>query len=123
MQAVGNATFTQAVLNVINIVTGVGLLSVPFALKRAGWAGLGILWVLGFIMNYTGSPSASVEVLCCACTPKRDRSRGSQFAHVWCQVSSRCLRHTLVYLFSTSITHISKRVGAGIFLDLSACTS
>ena len=55
-QTVGNATFTQAVLNVINIVTGVGLLSVPFALKRAGWAGLGILWGLGFIMNYTGSP-------------------------------------------------------------------
>lgn len=55
MQAVGNATFSQAVLNVINIVTGVGLLSVPFALKRAGWAGLGILWMLGFIMNYTGA--------------------------------------------------------------------
>ena len=58
----GNATFTQAVLNVINIVTGVGLLSVPFALKRAGWAGLGILWVLGFIMNYTGSPSTRAEM-------------------------------------------------------------
>ena len=55
MQAHGNATFTQAVLNVINIVTGVGLLSVPFALRRAGWAGLGILWLMGFVMNYTGA--------------------------------------------------------------------
>ena len=42
-------------LNVINIVTGVGLLSVPFALRRAGWAGLGILWLMGFVMNYTGA--------------------------------------------------------------------
>ena len=71
VQAVGNATFTQAVLNVINIVTGVGLLSVPFALKRAGWAGLGILWVLGFIMNYTGSRPLCMVVLCCTCTVKR----------------------------------------------------
>jgi vesicular inhibitory amino acid transporter len=54
MQKLGNATFTQAVLNVINIVTGVGLLSVPFALRRAGWAGVGILWLMGFINNYTG---------------------------------------------------------------------
>ena len=55
VQILGNATFTQAVLNVINIVTGVGLLSVPFALRRAGWAGLGILWLMGFVMNYTGA--------------------------------------------------------------------
>ena len=98
MQAVGNATFTQAVLNVINIVTGVGLLSVPFALKRAGWAGLGILWVLGFIMNYTGSPPAYVEML----VPKGDGSRDSQLAHVCGQISSRYLRHTLDYLLRSS---------------------
>lgn len=54
MQTLGNVTFSQAVLNVVNIVTGVGLLSVPFALKRAGWAGLGILWMWGFVLNYTG---------------------------------------------------------------------
>ena len=64
MQAHGNATFTQAVLNVINVVTGVGLLSVPFALRRAGWAGLGILWLMGFVMNYTGAhPPTHATVL------------------------------------------------------------
>ena len=64
MQTQGNATFTQAVLNVINIVTGVGLLSVPFALRRAGWAGLGILWLMGFVMNYTGaSPPPHAKML------------------------------------------------------------
>lgn len=41
-------------MNVLNILTGVGLLSIPFALRQAGWAGLVILWVLGIVTNYTG---------------------------------------------------------------------
>ena len=53
-QVLGNASFHQAVMNVLNILTGVGLLSIPFALRQAGWAGLGILWLLGFVTNYTG---------------------------------------------------------------------
>lgn len=53
-QVLGNATFFQAVMNVLNILTGVGLLSIPFALRQAGWAGLGILWLLGIVTNYTG---------------------------------------------------------------------
>ncbi len=54
-QAAGNATFFQSVVNVINILSGVGLLSLPFALKKSGWAGLGVLWLLGFVTNYTGA--------------------------------------------------------------------
>ncbi|KAK9903315.1 hypothetical protein WJX75_002640 [Coccomyxa subellipsoidea] len=53
-EVLGNATFFQAVMNVLNILTGVGLLSIPFALRQAGWAGLGILWLLGIVTNYTG---------------------------------------------------------------------
>lgn len=56
-QVLGNATFFQAVMNVLNILTGVGLLSIPFALRQAGWAGLGILWLLGIVTNYTGNHS------------------------------------------------------------------
>jgi hypothetical protein len=58
VQVLGNASFTQAVMNVLNILTGVGLLSIPFALRQAGWAGLAILWVLGIVTNYTGVPTA-----------------------------------------------------------------
>ncbi|CAL8465508.1 g5044 [Coccomyxa elongata] len=53
-EVLGNASFFQAVMNVLNILTGVGLLSIPFALRQAGWAGLGILWLLGIVTNYTG---------------------------------------------------------------------
>ena len=55
-QSMGNATFFQSVVNVINILSGVGLLSLPFALRKSGWAGLGVLWLMGFVTNYTGKP-------------------------------------------------------------------
>ncbi|EIE22996.1 hypothetical protein COCSUDRAFT_15642, partial [Coccomyxa subellipsoidea C-169] len=58
-QVLGNATFFQAVMNVLNILTGVGLLSIPFALRQAGWAGLGILWLLGIVTNYTAKAESS----------------------------------------------------------------
>ena len=41
-------------MNVLNILSGVGLLSVPYALRKAGWVGLGVLWLLGIVTNYTG---------------------------------------------------------------------
>ena len=53
----GNVEFGGAVINVLNILSGVGLLSVPYALKKAGWAGVGVLWLLGIITNYTGMHS------------------------------------------------------------------
>ena len=40
--------------NSVNILLGVGLLSVPYALQQGGWAGLGVLGILGVTTNYTG---------------------------------------------------------------------
>lgn len=54
-QSEGNVEFGGALVNVLNILSGVGLLSVPYALKKAGWAGLGVLWLLGIVTNYTGT--------------------------------------------------------------------
>ncbi|KAG1674281.1 hypothetical protein FOA52_013470 [Chlamydomonas sp. UWO 241] len=50
----GKSSFMQAVFNVVNVIMGVGLLTLPFALKSSGWVGLGLLWVMGIITNYTG---------------------------------------------------------------------
>ena len=52
--AEGKVEFGGALVNVLNILSGVGLLSVPYALKKAGWVGLGVLWLLGIVTNYTG---------------------------------------------------------------------
>eukprot|EP00798_Chlamydomonas_sp_ICE-L_P008319 gene8319-1594_t len=46
--------FTQSVFNVVNVVMGVGLLSLPYALKSAGWVGLVLLMLMGYIAAYTG---------------------------------------------------------------------
>jgi hypothetical protein len=57
------------VVNVINILSGVGLLSLPFALKKSGWAGLGVLWLLGFVTNYTGAaPGPGAQRRCARCS-------------------------------------------------------
>lgn len=58
----GNVEFVGAVVNVLNILSGVGLLSVPYALKKAGWAGLGVLWLLGIVTNYTGAVRVQARV-------------------------------------------------------------
>lgn len=50
----GGVTFAEALFNSVNILMGVGLLSVPFALKEGGWAALGVLLALGATTNYTG---------------------------------------------------------------------
>ena len=49
-----HAVILQAVCNVLNILLGVGLLSLPFAFKQASWAGLPILAVMGLATSYTG---------------------------------------------------------------------
>jgi vesicular inhibitory amino acid transporter len=51
---VGNSTTNQALANSVNILLGVGTLSVPYALREAGWAGIVVLLVLGASTNYTG---------------------------------------------------------------------
>lgn len=50
----GNSSFSQAVVNILNLMLGVGLLSIPFALSQSGWIGLCVLWFFTFITNYTG---------------------------------------------------------------------
>jgi solute carrier family 32 (vesicular inhibitory amino acid transporter) len=46
----GKSSFAQCVFNLANILMGVGLLGLPFALKSAGWVGgLGCLLIFGFI--------------------------------------------------------------------------
>jgi hypothetical protein len=50
----GNSSTGQAMANSVNILLGVGLLSVPYALQQGGWAGLGVLATLGAMTNYTG---------------------------------------------------------------------
>eukprot|EP01025_Chloroclados_australasicus_P050364 TRINITY_DN5782_c0_g2_i2.p1 TRINITY_DN5782_c0_g2~~TRINITY_DN5782_c0_g2_i2.p1 ORF type:complete len:507 (-),score=28.15 TRINITY_DN5782_c0_g2_i2:372-1805(-) len=50
----GTSTFVQAVVNVLNILMGVGLLSISFGLSQSGWVGLPLLWLLAFVTNYTG---------------------------------------------------------------------
>ena len=52
--ATGTSTFVQAVFNVVNVMMGVGLLTLPYALKSSGWIGIGLLWLMGIICNYTG---------------------------------------------------------------------
>ena len=51
---VGNSTTEQALANSVNILLGVGTLSVPYALRESGWAGIVVLLLLGATTNYTG---------------------------------------------------------------------
>lgn len=48
------STYGQAVVNGVNVLCGVGLLSTPFAVKEGGWAGLIILFVYAILSFYTG---------------------------------------------------------------------
>lgn len=49
-----HCTFGQALLNGINVLCGVGILSTPYAAKEGGWIGLSILFIFGIISFYTG---------------------------------------------------------------------
>ncbi|KAJ4720737.1 Vacuolar amino acid transporter 1 [Melia azedarach] len=49
-----NSSFTQAVLNGMNVLCGVGILSTPYAAKEGGWLGLSILIIFGVLSFYTG---------------------------------------------------------------------
>ncbi|KAJ7970497.1 Vacuolar amino acid transporter 1 [Quillaja saponaria] len=44
----------QAVLNGINVLCGVGILSTPYAVKEGGWLGLSILFIFAVLSLYTG---------------------------------------------------------------------
>ncbi|AED90440.1 Transmembrane amino acid transporter family protein [Arabidopsis thaliana] len=49
-----SCTFSQSVLNGINVLCGVALLTMPYAVKEGGWLGLFILFSFGIITFYTG---------------------------------------------------------------------
>jgi vesicular inhibitory amino acid transporter len=49
-----HCSYGQAVLNGINVLCGVGILSTPYAAKEGGWVGLSILFIFGIISFYTG---------------------------------------------------------------------
>ncbi|EFJ14266.1 hypothetical protein SELMODRAFT_181183 [Selaginella moellendorffii] len=46
--------FTQALLNGMNVLAGVGILTTPYAVKQGGWIGLVLLFSLAVICCYTG---------------------------------------------------------------------
>ncbi|XP_019435520.1 PREDICTED: vacuolar amino acid transporter 1-like isoform X1 [Lupinus angustifolius] len=50
----GQCTFGQAVLNGINALCGVGILSIPYAVREGGWVGIGILLMFAVFSFYTG---------------------------------------------------------------------
>eukprot|EP01025_Chloroclados_australasicus_P023751 TRINITY_DN239_c1_g1_i11.p1 TRINITY_DN239_c1_g1~~TRINITY_DN239_c1_g1_i11.p1 ORF type:complete len:558 (-),score=44.77 TRINITY_DN239_c1_g1_i11:2674-4212(-) len=57
----GSSTYFQALFNCVNILMGVGILSIPYALKEGGWASLGVLSLLAVCTNYTGKILAKCQ--------------------------------------------------------------
>ncbi|XP_010555810.1 PREDICTED: vacuolar amino acid transporter 1 [Tarenaya hassleriana] len=49
-----NSSFGQAVMNGMNVLCGVGILSTPYAAKEGGWLGLLVLFAFGILSFYTG---------------------------------------------------------------------
>ncbi|KAJ0550502.1 putative amino acid transporter, transmembrane domain-containing protein [Helianthus annuus] len=48
------SSFGQSVINGINVLCGVGILSTPYAAKEGGWVGLLLLFVFAVLSFYTG---------------------------------------------------------------------
>ncbi|KAL8090394.1 amino acid transporter AVT1C [Apium graveolens] len=48
------SSYGQAVLNGMNVLCGVGLLSTPYAVKEGGWSSLSLLFIFGILSFYTG---------------------------------------------------------------------
>ncbi|KAL0303276.1 UNVERIFIED_CONTAM: Amino acid transporter AVT1C [Sesamum radiatum] len=48
------SSYGQAVLNGMNVLCGVGILSTPYAVKEGGWVGLFILLIFAALSFYTG---------------------------------------------------------------------
>lgn len=48
------SSFGQALLNGLNVLCGVGILSTPYAAKEGGWLGLSILLIFAVLSFYTG---------------------------------------------------------------------
>ncbi|XP_020535875.1 amino acid transporter AVT1E isoform X2 [Jatropha curcas] len=50
-----DSSFAQAVLNGINVLCGIGLLTTPYAIKEGGWLSLLVLLLFGILCCYTGT--------------------------------------------------------------------
>jgi hypothetical protein len=51
----GTSTFVQSCLNGVNLLLGVGVLSLPYSMSVSGWwVGAGLLILLSLLTNYTG---------------------------------------------------------------------
>ncbi|KAM7467534.1 hypothetical protein LguiB_015096 [Lonicera macranthoides] len=50
----GHSSYSQAVINGINVLCGVGILSTPYAVREGGWYGLSILFIFSMLSFYTG---------------------------------------------------------------------
>ncbi|KAJ0465553.1 putative amino acid transporter, transmembrane domain-containing protein [Helianthus annuus] len=48
------SSYGQSVVNGINVLCGVGILSTPYAVKEGGWVGLLLLFLFGVLSFYTG---------------------------------------------------------------------
>ncbi|XP_055807908.1 amino acid transporter AVT1D-like [Solanum dulcamara] len=48
-------SYTQSVLNALNALCGIGILSIPYAVKEGGWCSLFLLFLFGIITFYTGT--------------------------------------------------------------------
>ncbi|KAH7855924.1 hypothetical protein Vadar_030644 [Vaccinium darrowii] len=48
------SSYGQAVLNGMNVLCGVGILSTPYAVKEGGWVGMSILFIFAALSYYTG---------------------------------------------------------------------
>ncbi|KAL8518042.1 hypothetical protein ACS0TY_009363 [Phlomoides rotata] len=49
-----HSSYGQAVINGMNVLCGVGILSTPYAVKQGGWLGLSILLIFALLSYYTG---------------------------------------------------------------------
>lgn len=48
------SSYQESLFNAVNILMGVGLLSIPYSLNEGGWASMGVLAVIWACTNYTG---------------------------------------------------------------------
>ncbi|KAL3724453.1 hypothetical protein ACJRO7_029598 [Eucalyptus globulus] len=64
----GNSSFAHAVINMVAMLTGLGQLSIPYALENGGWSSAFLLIGLGMVCAYTSH-------LLAKCLDKRPRSR------------------------------------------------
>ncbi|KAL4297390.1 hypothetical protein GQ457_12G009800 [Hibiscus cannabinus] len=54
MPSMKKCSFAQALVNGINVLTGIGLLTTPYAVKEGGWMSITLLMIFGVVACYTG---------------------------------------------------------------------